>query len=120
MTDINTPMELMAQSPSVAAQLRAKGDSWLEAVADCLDYKDAEIAKLRERSAGWLIWSNEHNAWWGPGCCGYPSDIASAGRYTLEQAINICTQRSWMLGHVPPETMVPESALPQIFAKVPS
>lgn len=66
----------------------------------------------------WLIWSNEHSAWWGPLCCGYPDNIAAAGRYTIEQAVDICTQRSWMRGQIPPETMIHESSLPQLIAKV--
>ncbi|MCR4304961.1 MAG: hypothetical protein NUV63_12195 [Gallionella sp.] len=68
-------------------------------------------------TAEWLIWSNEHHAWWGPGHCGYPDNIASAGRYTLTQAMEICAGRSWMRGQVPPETMIHESCLPQVIAK---
>jgi hypothetical protein len=65
----------------------------------------------------WLIWSNEHSAWWGPECRGYPRDIASAGKYTLEHAINICTSRTWTYGQVPPETMIHESCIPDSFAR---
>ena len=38
----------------------------------------------------WLIWSNEHNAWWRSNACGYTSDIKSAGRYPLSHARRIC------------------------------
>lgn len=79
-----------------------------------------KLKRLRAVNADWLIWSNEHNAWWGPGHCGYPDDIAAAGGYTLAQAIEICTQRSWMRGRVPPETMIHESSLPQAVARVPA
>ena len=41
----------------------------------------------------WLVWSNEHAAWWGPDGCHYYRDIGSAGRYTLEQAIEISGKR---------------------------
>jgi hypothetical protein len=41
----------------------------------------------------WLVWSNEHAAWWGPNGCHYFADISSAGRYTLEKAIEISGRR---------------------------
>ncbi len=28
-----------------------------------------------------VIWSFEHDAWWGPDECGYVDDLARAGRY---------------------------------------
>lgn len=34
----------------------------------------------------YVIWSFEHSAWWGPNKCGYTSDLASAGRYSIEVA----------------------------------
>lgn len=37
----------------------------------------------------WMIWSNEHGAWWGPGEVGYTSVIEAAGRYTLKDARRI-------------------------------
>jgi hypothetical protein len=42
----------------------------------------------------------------GPGHCGYPKDVRLAGRYTLDEANAICTQRSWEDLNVPPETMI--------------
>lgn len=39
----------------------------------------------------YLIWSNEHGAWWGPGECGYVARTADAGRYSRELALQICT-----------------------------
>jgi hypothetical protein len=38
----------------------------------------------------YLIWSNEHNAWWGPGRMGYVIEPSLAGRYTLKEATQIC------------------------------
>lgn len=38
----------------------------------------------------YLIWSNEHNAWWHPDSRGYTVSIESAGRYSLEAAISVC------------------------------
>jgi hypothetical protein len=40
----------------------------------------------------YLIWSNEHEAWWGPGECGYVTVISKAGRYPLERAGQIVKQ----------------------------
>ncbi len=38
----------------------------------------------------YLIWSNEHRAWWGPGRAGYSVGIQGAGRYSRDSAIDIC------------------------------
>jgi hypothetical protein len=38
----------------------------------------------------YLIWSFEHNAWWGLDECGYIENIAKAGRYSLAAAERIC------------------------------
>lgn len=37
----------------------------------------------------WLIWSNEHNGWWGNNRSGYTQNIDHAGRYTSKEAIQI-------------------------------
>lgn len=38
----------------------------------------------------YLIWSYEHDAWWGPGKCGYTRDETKAGRYQEAEAKEIC------------------------------
>lgn len=38
----------------------------------------------------YLIWSNEHGGWWGPGRRGYSTGIIGAGEYTRDEAIEIC------------------------------
>lgn len=38
----------------------------------------------------WIIWSNEHQAYWGPNNSGYRRKIENAGRYTYEEARAIC------------------------------
>ena len=40
----------------------------------------------------YLIWSNEHRAWWGPGRAGYAFRVADAGRYSYSEALCICTE----------------------------
>lgn len=38
----------------------------------------------------YLIWSNEHRAWWRSGMCGYTTGLRDAGRYSRQQAMRIC------------------------------
>lgn len=37
-----------------------------------------------------LIWSEEHGAWWRPSRWGYSQRIRDAGQYSAEQAEQIC------------------------------
>ena len=37
----------------------------------------------------WLIWSDEHRAWWKPNENGYTENIREAGRYAFEDACRI-------------------------------
>ncbi len=41
----------------------------------------------------WLVWSNEHRLWWCADRRGYTRFIENAGRYTLEEATQICATR---------------------------
>lgn len=41
-------------------------------------------------SDDYLIWSNEHRAWWAPGETGYTPVIGEAGHYPRHRAIAIC------------------------------
>jgi hypothetical protein len=54
----------------------------------CLDVRLAAVLAIVERdlSAGWLIWSNEHQMWWKSNSAGYTADMMCAGRYSLEAA----------------------------------
>lgn len=38
----------------------------------------------------YLVWSNERRAWWRPRCAGYTTQLAQAGRYSRDEAIDIC------------------------------
>lgn len=40
--------------------------------------------------SNYLIWSNEHVAWWRPDHSGYTVSIEYAGRYSREDAMQIC------------------------------
>lgn len=65
----------------------------------------------RDEDRVWLVWSNEHAAWWGANHCGYYMDIDSAGRYTLAEALAIQTgaRDGWDPngGTNPPEIVTP-------------
>jgi len=37
----------------------------------------------------YLVWSNEHRAWWRPNSNGYTGSIDQAGRYTRHEAVRI-------------------------------
>lgn len=39
----------------------------------------------------YLIWSNEHRAWWGSDRAGYVSRLSQAGRYSQADALLVCT-----------------------------
>jgi len=43
----------------------------------------------------WLVWSNEHGAWWRPGARGYTRLIADAGRYPRRVADRICNEANF-------------------------
>src|SRR6185503_20091932 len=69
------------------------------------------ISAIRQEH-DWLIWSNEHRAWWAPNQCGYRGRVEEAGRYSFAEACEICRQanrraNSTLPPDVPPETMVP-------------
>jgi hypothetical protein len=56
----------------------------------------------------WLIWSNEHDAWWAHQSNGYTKQRSKAGRYTRQEAIEICEGANagcWDVDE-PSETMV--------------
>lgn len=54
----------------------------------------------------YLVWSNEHGAWWRPERSGYTGDVWAAGRYDEDAAAQICDTRSWRKAGPPPEVMV--------------
>lgn len=37
----------------------------------------------------WVVWSFEHDAWWGPARWGYVRELAQAGRYSEAEAREI-------------------------------
>ena len=63
----------------------------------------------RKERMKYLIWSNEHEAWWKPVGHGYTINRGDAGYYDLEQAIDICTNANVHLNDTqrPYECIVP-------------
>jgi hypothetical protein len=63
----------------------------------------------------YLIWSNEHCAWWCAKAQGYTSNHEKAGRYTREAALSHCRVRDQRPGKPMPELPVRELDLMQIL-----
>ena len=40
----------------------------------------------------WLIWSNQHGAWWKPNRRGYTQTLEFAGRYPLQDALEVVSK----------------------------
>jgi len=55
----------------------------------CLD-RDCGWEPSPAPTAEFLIWSNEHRAWWRPNSAGYTLSLGGAGRYGREEAEEIC------------------------------
>lgn len=78
---------------------------------------DKVRAHLRDMPL-WLIWSNEHDAWWKPNSSGYTVKREQAGLYTTKEAEGICRARDPVQykrgpygAAVPAEVMVPGDEL---------
>lgn len=61
-------------------------------------------------AALYLIWSNEHRAWWRADSLGYTIDLATAGRYPRAAAVSIAARArdGWREGEPPPEIAIAE------------
>lgn len=70
----------------------------------------------------YLVWSNEHRAWWRPNSAGYTRDVRQAGRYDRATAIEISgsARRGWTDPmRLPDELPINIQDLPpEIFAAV--
>lgn len=79
-------------------------------------YEPTKPASLSPSGEGveapWLVWSNEHRAFWGPNRCGYTGLIERAGRYSQAEAEAICRSacpraNSTIHEGTPPEICMP-------------
>lgn len=59
----------------------------------------------------WLVWSNEHRAWWGPNSAGYRLKVEQAGRYTWKDALRCCESHTYSGEKIPPEVPMPSPEL---------
>lgn len=48
----------------------------------------------------YLLWSNEHCAWWRGNRHGYSRGLDGAGRFTREEALQICAKAAVQAAHV--------------------
>lgn len=55
---------------------------------------------LKPRQDPYLIWSNEHAGWWGPGGWGYSVGLAGAGQFSRENALDICRKAIPTASHI--------------------
>lgn len=60
-----------------------------------------------------VIWSIEHNAWWGPGSRGYTRVLTEAGRYGRTEAATIVTRANLVKVN---ECMIPTTAVGRAIA----
>jgi hypothetical protein len=73
----------------------------------------------------WLIWSNQHGAWWKANSYGYDNRVVNAGRFSRSEAQKICSdacyRNDWTIGESnlqsPHEVMVPS---PEYLAELAS
>lgn len=61
----------------------------------------------------WLIWSNEHNAWWAPNQKGYVRKKDEAGRYDFGLAVDLVMAANtsdgrYLKRQLPDETLCPD------------
>jgi hypothetical protein len=62
------------------------------------------LSEEQSMADNYLIWSNEHNAWWCAARSGYTDMASRAGRFTRDEAFKIAFQRD----------RTPDAPLPEI------
>ena len=67
-----------------------------------------QVVAADHREEQYLVWSNEHNAWWHPKSAGYTKSHAAAGRYSRAEAVQICAlaRDGWDSRPIPSEIPV--------------
>lgn len=64
----------------------------------------------------YLVWSNEHRAWWRPRAQGYTVHLEAAGRFSREEAIKHSRGGDQYRGQPLPELPIREADLMEILA----
>jgi hypothetical protein len=80
-------------NPDLVAELRRAN------APDMAPYRMPE-APVAQPDEVYLIWSNEHRRWWGPGERGYVGRVSEAGRYKRDHALAICQRALGTAGHM--------------------
>lgn len=75
-------------------------------MVDSITYDQATKAIESTTDGRWLIWSNEHDAWWAPNERGYTRSRKAAGRYSYSRALEIVRRANCRNGDKPFEAMV--------------
>ncbi|WP_294275813.1 hypothetical protein [uncultured Sphingomonas sp.] len=110
-------------SPSLALRLakrlRSRADLFGDGVGIVVLLRDAAralegLAHPKQAAPAeplYLVWSNEHRAWWDAEERGYTRIIERAGRYTRAAALTIASRRGggWQTESNPYEIAIPEA-----------
>lgn len=69
---------------------------------------------VSEEDVGYLVWSNEHRAWWRAGSQGYSRSILGAGIYSRAEALEIArtARDGWDVDRAPDEIAVALADIP--------
>ena len=107
------------QALRLAKRLRSRAQLFGDGLGIVVLLRDAAralegLARLKEAApveSPYLVWSNEHRAWWAPGERGYTRIIERAGRYTRADALTIASRRGggWQTESNPYEIAIPEA-----------
>lgn len=62
----------------------------------------------------YLIWSDEHKAWWAPDGCGYVQTVREAGRYDAENAARIIANDIMHEERLVPESQAADDRWPAV------
>lgn len=97
-----------------------EADYWHQCACSCSEEElrarfDASVPMpVRPEQADYLVWSNEHRAWWRANSQGYARSILEAGRYTRAEAVDIAdkSRNGWKLDGRPDEIAVAIADLP--------
>lgn len=71
-------------------------------------------AREAVRGESYLVWSNEHRAWWRANSQGYAKSIEDAGVYSRDEAMDIAgtSRNGWTVDHTPDEIPVAVADIP--------
>lgn len=84
--------ELLALIDEIEINRRIGADQkFSEQESTVIEYALRLAAKPADEGL-YLVWSNQHSAWWRPSRAGYTDDVKLAGRYSRAEAISISFQ----------------------------